>query len=80
MSTSVTKKYCLGIDIGSVSLCYVLMNEHQQILKSDYLFHQGNIFELLKEKLEEIDLSRVHRVAYNHKSGDFFASDISVNC
>lgn len=79
MSTSLTKQYYLGIDIGSVSFCYVLMNENQQILKSDYLCHQGNIFDLLKEKLEEINLTQVHQVAYNHKSSDFFMTGVSIN-
>ena len=79
MSPTVTKNCCLGIDIGSVSLCYVLMDQSQQILKSDYLFHQGNIFELLKEILAEIDLTRVYQAAYNHKASDFFAAGVSVN-
>ena len=79
MNTFETEKHWLGIDIGSVSLSYVLMNQNKQILKSDYLFHQGNIYNLLKEKLDEIDLSRVYQVAYNHRSSDFFVLGESVN-
>ena len=79
MNTSETEQYCLGIDIGSVSFSYVLMNQSKQILKCDYLFHQGNIFNLLKENLADIDLSRVSQVAYNQKSGDFFRAGVSVN-
>ena len=79
MSKSLAQKYWLGIDIGSVSFSYVLINQNRQILKKDYLLHQGNIFELLQEKLAEIDLARVHQVAYNHKSSDFFAAGMSVN-
>lgn len=69
----------LGFDIGSVSLSYVLIDQNQRILQSDYLFHHGNILNLLKEKLAEIDLSRVDQVAYNHKSSDFFISGVGVN-
>jgi predicted CoA-substrate-specific enzyme activase len=69
----------LGIDIGSVSFGYVLMDGNGTILQSDYLFHHGNIYGLLKETLEGLDLSSVRQVAYNHKSGDFFAAGVSVN-
>jgi predicted CoA-substrate-specific enzyme activase len=79
MSLSDTEKHFLGIDIGSVSFSYVLTDQNKQILKSDYIFHQGNIFKLLREKLEDIDLSRTHQVAYNYKSSDFFASGVSIN-
>ena len=79
MSASETKGCYLGVDIGSVSFSYVLINQHKQILESGYLFHQGNILKLLKEKLEELDLSRVCQIAYNHKSSDFFSAGICVN-
>ncbi len=69
----------LGIDIGSVSVSYVLMNRHKQIVDSDYRFHQGNIVKLLEEILNHIDLGRVCQVVYNHKSTDFFAAGVSVN-
>ena len=55
------------------------MDPSQQTLKSDYLFHQGNIFERLKELLAQIDLSRVLQMASNHKASDFFAAGRSVN-
>lgn len=79
MSASETKGYCLGIDIGSVSISYVLLNQNRHVVKSGYQCHQGNIFKSLQEKLEELDLSRVYQVAYNHKSSDFFAAGICVN-
>jgi predicted CoA-substrate-specific enzyme activase len=79
MSASETKGFYLGIDIGSVSLSYVLINQHKQVLKSGYLFHQGNILKSLTEKLEELDLSRVYQVAYNHKASDFFSAGVCVN-
>ena len=69
----------LGIDIGSVSFSYVLIDGNGTILQSDYLFHHGNIYGLLRETLEGLDLSFVRQVAYNHKSGDFFTAGVSVN-
>lgn len=79
MATPETGKYWLGIDIGSVSFSYVLLDRAKQIVKSGYLFHRGNISSLLAEKLAEIDLARVEKVAYNSKSSDFFNSGLSVN-
>jgi predicted CoA-substrate-specific enzyme activase len=79
MSPAESERYYLGIDIGSVSLSYVLLNQNRQILASDYLCHQGNIFKLLRDKLERLDLSRVDQVAYNHRSSEFFSAGLSVN-
>ena len=69
----------LGIDIGSVTLSYVLMDRMGTILQSDYLFHHGAIYGLLRKILEELDLSLVRQVSFNQKSGDFFTAGVSVN-
>lgn len=69
----------LGIDIGSVSFSYVLMDRDGTILRSDYRVHHGAISALLKDTLERMDLSLVRQVAYNHKAGDFFIAGVSVN-
>ena len=77
-SAPVDRQY-LGIDVGSVSLSYVLINQDKTILQEGYLFHHGNIYGLLKETLEGLDLSFVQQVAFNHKAGDFFTAGVSVN-
>jgi activator of 2-hydroxyglutaryl-CoA dehydratase len=69
----------LGIDIGSVSLAYVLLDQNQQIIQDSYLFHRGNILAVLQQCLKNIDLSKVCQAAYNHKSADFFNKGIMVN-
>jgi activator of 2-hydroxyglutaryl-CoA dehydratase len=61
MATSATKKHSLGIDIGSVSYGYVLMDQKEQIIQSDYRIHNGNILDLLKEQLAKIDLFRFNK-------------------
>ena len=72
-------KLFLGIDIGSVSLACALVNGRKEILWSCYLFHHGNIANVLREQLEQIDLSQVCQVGHNRRSSDFFSSGISVN-
>ena len=79
MATSATQKHYLGIDIGSVSYSYVLMDQKRQIIQSDYRIHNGNIFNLLKEQLSKIDFPHVQQIVYNHKAADFFNQGISVN-
>ena len=69
----------LGIDIGSVSLSYVLIDRDKTIVKSCYLAHHGNIHALLRDSLAGLDLSRVQQVAFNHKAADFFSAGVSVN-
>ena len=79
MGTAPVDRQFLGIDIGSVSLSYVLIDQNKTILQKGYLFHHGNICALLKETLEGLDLSFVQQVAFNHKAGDFFTAGVSVN-
>ncbi|MFQ5603376.1 MAG: acyl-CoA dehydratase activase [bacterium] len=69
----------LGIDIGSVSISYVVIDPKKQIVQSDYVFHRGNVLTALKELLAGIDLRHISQVAYNHKASDFFATGESVN-
>ena len=69
----------LGIDIGSVSVGYALIDQSRTILQSGYLFHHGNIYGQLRQTLESLDLSAVRQVAYNHKAADFFTTGVSVN-
>ncbi len=79
MKAFASEKHFLGIDIGSVSLGIALIDEHKQILHQDYLFHHGNITQLLQTKLGQIDLSRVALIGHNHRASDFFSDGISVN-
>ena len=69
----------LGIDIGSVSFSYALIDLNRTILHSGYLFHHGDIYGQLRGTLKNLDLSRVQQVAYNHKAADFFTAGVSVN-
>ena len=68
----------LGIDIGSVSIGLVLIDERRQILHHEYLFHYGNIAQILAERLAALDLSHVVQVGHNYRSGDFFADAAGV--
>jgi len=79
MSSQTSEKRYLGIDIGSVSLSLVLMNEQKKILHQEYLFHYGNIAQILRQRLALIDLSRLVQIGYNQRSSDFFAEGISIN-
>ena len=79
MINAENEKYYLGIDIGSVSISLVLINQKKQIIQSDYHIHKGNISSALIKQLEKIDLSKVHQIGYNHKSADFFNQGFSIN-
>jgi len=47
----------LGIDIGSVSISLVVMDLSGRILKTLYLFHQGQIRECLRSATQQLDLT-----------------------
>ena len=62
----------LGIDVGSVSVGLALINSKEEVLKTVYEFHNGNVSECLGEMLGSLELSRITNVGYTHKSGEFF--------
>jgi len=79
MSAHAPEKYWLGIDIGSVSLGLVVINEQKKTLHHEYLFHHGNIAQILHDRLALLDLSRIVQIGHNHRAGDFFADGVSIN-
>lgn len=79
MSNFVEKSLYLGIDVGSVSISYALLDRNKQLIKSEYFLHQGNIVESLETALQNIDFSHVHQLVYNHKAAEFFNCGTAVN-
>ena len=53
----------IGIDIGSVSLSLVVMNEKGTIITSSYQFHHGAISETLRTMLGNVDIHRIGGIA-----------------
>ena len=45
--------YCLGIDLGSTTIKYVLLDEKGTTLARKYLRHQSAVVETLRQMLEE---------------------------
>ncbi len=69
----------LGIDIGSVSISYVLIDQKAKMIKSAYLLHGGSIDEALSDILHQIPLEDISHIAYNQKSADFFSAGLVIN-
>ncbi|MGD0278898.1 MAG: acyl-CoA dehydratase activase, partial [Smithella sp.] len=55
--------HVLGIDIGSVALSIVLVDENCSVVHSSYQVHNGAISEKLHSMLDEIDIGRVGGIA-----------------
>ena len=53
----------LGIDIGSVSISAVVMNDNLEILQAFYKFHLGAIENALTEILKDINLDEINSIA-----------------
>ncbi|MFW5769327.1 MAG: acyl-CoA dehydratase activase, partial [Spirochaetota bacterium] len=47
-------KYSLGLDIGSISINLVVMNEKRDIVETRYDYHHGRPYYKLREVLEEL--------------------------
>jgi len=58
------RKNYLGIDVGSVSVSLVLLDEQMKVIKTYYAFHKGQIMEHLEKAIGELDLSQVKAVGY----------------
>ena len=52
-----------GIDIGSVALSLVLVDEEGTVVHSSYQFHKGMIRETLQSMLNDIDIRRIGGIA-----------------
>ncbi len=68
--------HVLGIDIGSVALSIVLVDENCSVVHSSYQFHNGAISEKLRSMLDEIDIGRVGGIAMT-LSGPEILTDVS---
>ncbi|MDZ7332722.1 MAG: acyl-CoA dehydratase activase [candidate division KSB1 bacterium] len=79
MPAKKNERYYLGIDVGSVSLGYAVLDQDRQIHQSGYLFHRGNIYAALESCLAQLDLSNICQIAFNHRAVDFFANGLGVN-
>jgi len=53
----------VGIDIGSVALSLVLIDEKGAVVHSSYQFHMGAISETLKNMMKSIDIRRIGGIA-----------------
>ena len=56
--------YYLGIDIGSVSISLVVIDDHNRINYSAYAFHNGRLSENLRKILKEINIGQVKGIGY----------------
>jgi len=67
------KKYMLqivGIDIGSVALSVVVVDEKGAVFNSFYQFHRGAIADTLRSMLDTVDISRIGGIAMTQSGPD----------
>ncbi len=57
------KKLITGIDIGSISVSAVQLDEEGTLVKKDYRFHEGSIRETLADIISEFDLRNTCGIA-----------------
>lgn len=71
--------YYLGIDIGSLSLGLVLINQNGGIIRHIYVPHRGNISASLQDQLPRLLISEVSAYACNQKGSEFFTDAFAIN-
>jgi len=68
--------HIVGIDIGSVALSVVIIDENGTVIQSSYQFHQGAISETLLSMLNNVDIHQVGGIAMT-LSGPEILSNVS---
>ncbi|MDA3852478.1 MAG: acyl-CoA dehydratase activase, partial [Spirochaetaceae bacterium] len=64
----------LGIDAGSATVAYALINENSEILRWDYQFHKGQVEEALEKMLQREDLQNITALAVTTSTPENFNS------
>ena len=62
----------LGIDIGSVSISIAELNKKKQVVKTSYLFHEGEIEERIRKELKKYDLIKINNIGITSSTPKIF--------
>jgi predicted CoA-substrate-specific enzyme activase len=78
-----SKKYCVGIDIGSVSLnCIVINTDREIVFESSYKRHFGKIDEeiqnLVEELFQKFDETQIQSISFTGSHGKKLAERLGV--
>ena len=68
-------KYYLGIDTGSVTAAFTLIDVGGNIVQSDYRFHKGKIADTLKNMLSSIPLNQIISIGSTSSTSQSFKAD-----
>jgi len=84
-STSLMGKcFVLGLDIGSVAVSVVEMSLEEEVLRTHYAFHHGDIYKTLCSLLEGIEFPLLRGAAYTstspHLLNGAFRCDSRIAC
>ena len=74
-----TNKNILGIDIGSISLSAAVISPQNEILKTYYSFHNGDIRNSIISQLKNIDFANIDGIAITSSSPDVIKGAVSYD-
>ena len=66
----------LGIDIGSVSICTVLLDQEKKIRATGYRFHHGKIHDALERQIRDLTASPISAIAATSSTPGWINADI----
>jgi activator of 2-hydroxyglutaryl-CoA dehydratase len=69
----------LGIDVGSVAVSVALLNQDQEIIKTDYRLHRGAIRDTLIDIFKNIDLDQLGGIATTTSTPDILHKSTQYN-
>jgi predicted CoA-substrate-specific enzyme activase len=82
MNTAENKQINIGIDVGSISVDSILIDENYQILEDHYVRHKGKpvetAFEIVKDIVERFSEAAIHQIAFTGAGGKEIAKAIGA--
>ncbi len=84
MNTNQENKVKIGIDIGSVSVDSIIINEHYHVLQDSYVRHKGKPVEttlhVLKEIIAQFGQDAINQLAFTGAGGKEIAKTMDAVC
>jgi len=79
MIKKTTCPYILGIDIGSVTISFALIDKQKRIVGTGYAFHKGQLLENLRQLVSGIDFTGLDALGYTTSGPSLIKGGISVD-
>ncbi len=73
------RTYHIGVDVGSATISYSLLDDQRRVVDSGYMFHHGDIHHHLRKLIERISPERIRSFGINREARPFLRNGVEVD-